>query len=449
MNTNILQQLDAAHHIHPFTDGRALGARSRIISRGEGVYLWDSDGNKILDGMSGLWCVNMGYGQEEIINAASEQLRELPYYNSFFQCTTPPAIELAATLAKVSPEGFSHAFFTGSGSEANDTVVRMIRRYWELRGQPQRTVIISRDNAYHGSTVAGVSLGGMAFMHAQGGPRVPDIVHVRQPYWFGENEGLSPADFGKAAAQAVGDKIEELGADKVAAFIAEPVQGAGGVVIPPETYWPEVQRICDFHEVPIIADEVICGFGRLGHWFGIEHFGVRPKLISTAKGLSSGYLPMGAVLAHDDIADVIINECGEFAHGYTYSGHPACAAASLANLKLMQKENIIEKVRTETSPYFQEQWSQLSSHRLVGETRGVGMLAALELVSDKETNSRFPAEAGAGVVCRDNSIGGGLVMRAVRDTMIVAPPLVITREQIDELIVKASAALDKTAAELK
>ena len=449
MNTANLRQLDAAHHIHPFTDGRALGNRARIISRGDGVYLWDSDGNKILDGMSGLWCVNMGYGQEAIINAVSEQLRELPYYNSFFQCTTPPAIELAATLAKVAPKGFSHAFFTGSGSESNDTVVRMIRRYWELRGQPQRTVIISRHNAYHGSTVAGMSLGGMAFMHQQGGPRVPDIVHVKQPYWFDENEGLSPDEFGKAAAKAVEDKICELGEDKIAAFIGEPVQGAGGVVIPPDSYWPEVQRICDEYDVPIIADEVICGFGRLGHWFGVEHFGVRPKLISIAKGLSSGYLPMGGVLIHDDISDVLINQCGEFAHGYTYSGHPACAAAALANLQLMESENIVEKTRTETSPYFQEQWSQLSEHPLVGETRGVGMVAALELVADKETSARFPEKAAAGGICRDNSVAGGLVMRAVRDTMIVAPPLVITRGQIDELISKAAAALDQTAAELK
>ncbi len=446
--TETYRRLDAAHYMHPFTDGRALGAGARIIVRGEGVYLWDSEGGKMLDGMSGLWCVNMGYGREEIVAAVAAQMRELPYYNSFFQCATPPAIELAKELADVAPPGFNHVFFTGSGSEANDTVVRMIRRYWELRGFPRRTVLVSRRNAYHGSTMAAASLGGMTAMHKQGGLPIPGIVHTAQPYWYGEGRDLSPEEFGLRAAKALEETIDKTGAENVAAFIGEPVQGAGGVIVPPESYWPAVQEICDSRDIPIVADEVICGFGRLGRWFGSEYFGIRPKLMPAAKGMTSGYLPMGGVLVHDDIAEVMINECGEFAHGFTYSGHPVCAAAALANLRLMREENIVEKTRVDTAPYLQREWARLAAHPLVGETRGAGMTAALEIVADKETGARFAGQS-AGAKCRDFSVASGLVMRAVGDTMIVAPPLVITRAQIDELVDKARTALDKTAAALR
>ena len=449
--TATYRKWDAAHYMHPFTDGRALGAGARIIVRGEGAYLWDSDGNKMLDGMSGLWCVNMGYGREEIAATVAAQIRALPYYNSFFQCATPPAIELARELSDIAPPGFSHVFFAGSGSEANDTVVRMIRRYWELRGRPEKTILISRRNAYHGSTMAGASLGGMAAMHKQGGLPIPGILHTAQPYWFGEGRDISPDEFGLRAAKALAETIAEVGADKVAAFIGEPVQGAGGVIVPPDTYWPEVQRICDSNDIPIVADEVICGFGRLGRWFGSEYFGIRPKLMPIAKGMTSGYLPMGGVLVHNDIAETIINECGEFAHGFTYSGHPVCAAAALANIRLMREEKVIERTQNDTAPYLQKAWSRLSSHPLVGEARGAGMTAALEIVADKETGARFikDGESVAGAICRECSVECGLIMRAVGDTMIVAPPLIITRAQIDELVDKAESALDKTAAVLR
>ena len=446
-NTAEYQRNDAAHYLHPFTDSGALGAGARIIARAEGVYLWDTDGHQMLDGMSGLWCVNVGYGRDAIVRAVSAQMRELPYYNSFFQCATPPAIELAQTLADLAPPGFNHVFFTGSGSEANDTVVRLCRRYWELRGQPDRQIIISRHNAYHGSTMAGASLGGMAAMHAQGGLPIPGIVHIRQPYWYGEGRHLSPSDFGLQAARALADKIEELGAAQVAAFIAEPVQGAGGVIVPPDTYWPEIQKICAHYEVPIIADEVICGFGRLGAWFGSQSMNIAAKLMPIAKGLTSGYLPMGGVLVHDDLAEVLINQGGEFAHGFTYSGHPVCAAAALANIKIMREENLITRVRDDLAPYLQKQWATLAAHPLVGETRGQGMVAALELVADKSSGRRF-AGGGAGPRCRDLSNANGLVMRAVGDIMIIAPPLIITHEQIDELVTKARLTLDMLADEL-
>ena len=447
-DTQTYRRLDAAHYLHPFTDSRAIAGKTRVITGARGVYLQDSDGHRILDGMSGLWCVNAGYGRGEIQSAAAAQLAQLPYYNSFFQCATPPAIDLAAQLAAVAPDGFNRVFYTGSGSEAVDTVVRIVRRYWQLRGEPRRANIIARENAYHGSTIAGASLGGMTPMHEQCGPMMPGVAHVMQPKWFGYGDKLTdtPEAFGELAAQSLADKIEELGADTIAAFIGEPVQGAGGVVIPPPTYWRAVQEICDKYEVPIVADEVICGFGRTGAWFGSETFNIKPKLMSIAKGVTSGYLPMGGVLVHDDIADIIAERGGEFTHGFTYSGHPVCAAAALANLKILREERLIERARDEIGPYLQKRWGELISHPLVAETRGIGMLAALELAD--ENGARFDCEPKAGMRCRDISVDNGLVMRAVGDTMIIAPPLIITREEVDELADKARKTLDDLAKEI-
>jgi putrescine aminotransferase len=440
------QELDRAHYLHPFTDYRDLGRKgSRIITRAEGVYLWDSTGHKILDGMAGLWCVNVGYGREELIEAAQRQMRELPYYNSFFQCTHPPAIELSRVLTELSPPQFNHVFFTGSGSESNDTVLRLVRYYWQLRGQPGRQVIISRVNAYHGSTVAGASLGGMKPMHRQGGLPIPGIEHIEQPYFFGYRGDLSEAEFGVESARALEKKIHEIGVDNVAAFIAEPIQGAGGVIIPPDTYWPEIQRICDEYGILLVADEVICAFGRLGRWFGSERYGIRPDLMSIAKGMTSGYLPMGGVLVGDRVADIVINEGEEFFHGFTYSGHPTCCAVALANISLLKRDRLIEKVRDETGPYLSERWAALADHPLVGETRSRGLVGALELVRDKATRERFAPLGRVGTVCRDLCVENGLVMRAVGDTMIISPPLVIDKSQIDELVDLARRSLDLTA----
>ena len=439
------QELDRQHYLHPFTDFKSLHAKgTRIIVKAEGVYLYDSDGNRILDGMAGLWCVNVGYGRRELAEAAYRQMLELPYYNSFFQTAHPPAIDLAKKLVDLTPPQFNHVFFTGSGSEGNDTVVRLVRRYWDLMGQPARKVIVSRENAYHGSTVAGASLGGMAFMHEQGGLPIPDIVHIRQPYWYGEGGDLSTDDFGLAAARALERKIEELGAHRVAAFIGEPIQGAGGVIIPPETYWPEIQRICDRHGILLVADEVICGFGRTGHWFGSDLYGLRPDLMTIAKGLSSGYLPIGGVMVADRVAEVLIDKGGEFAHGYTYSGHPAACAVASVNLTLLQQEDLVRRTREETGPYLRSKWRELAEHPLVGEARCIGLIGALELVRDRKQRTFFDKRGEVGTICRDFCFRNGLIMRAVRDTMIIAPPLVITREQLDELADKAWRCLDLT-----
>jgi putrescine aminotransferase len=446
-STAAWQQLDRQHYLHPFTDFKSLHAKgSRVIVKAEGVYLYDSEGQRILDGMAGLWCVNLGYGRRELAEAAYRQMLELPYYNSFFQTAHPPAIELAKRLVDLTPPQFNRVFFTGSGSEGNDTVVRLVRRYWDLLGQPERKVIISRQNAYHGSTMAGASLGGMAFMHEQGGLPIPDIVHVAQPYWDAEGGDLSPAEFGVKAAHTLEQKILELGPHRIAAFIGEPIQGAGGVIIPPDSYWPEIQKICDRYGILLVADEVICGFGRTGYWFGSDRYGIRPDLMTIAQGLSSGYLPIGGVMVADRVADVLIDKGGEFAHGFTYSGHPVACAVASVNLMLIQQENLVERTRDEMGPYLAKKWRELSEHPLVGEARSVGLIGAIELVRDKGSRRFFDNRGEVGTICRDFCFQNGLIMRAVRDTMIVSPPLVINREQLDELAEKAWRCLDLTLA---
>jgi len=444
------QALDGAHHLHPFTDYADLTAKgSRIITRAEGVYLYDVDGQRILDGMSGLWCVNVGYGRRELAEVAGRQMLELPYYNNFFQTAHPPAIELARQLVELAPAHVTRVFFTGSGSESVDTAIRMIWRYWQLRDQPQRNIIIGRKNGYHGSTIGGASLGGMGAMHKQLAYPVGGIVHIEQPFWFGEGGDLSPEEFGLARARQLADKIEELGPERVAAFFAEPIQGAGGVIIPPASYWPEIQKICDRYGILLVADEVICGFGRTGQWFGSEYYGIKPDLMTIAKGLTSGYVPMGGVLVGERVGNLLGSEGGEFYHGFTYSGHPVAAAVALENLRLLREEQIIQRVREDAGPYLQQRWGSLAEHPLVGEARGLGFFGAIELVADKASRQRFDEDLNVGMRCREHCFNNGLVMRAVGDTMIIAPPLVMTHAEIDELVEKAWKCLDLTAKSLR
>ena len=448
-NTSDWQAADSAHHLHSFTDTKSLAEQGcRVITRADGVYIWDSDGNRLLDGMAGLWCVNLGYGRKELAEAAYGQLLELPYYNNFFKTSPPTAIELAGLLAEITAPHLNRVFFTNSGSEANDTVFRLVRRYWDLAGKPGKEVFISRDLAYHGSTVAAASLGGQRPMHEQGHLPIPGISHIAPPYWYRDGGDLSPEEFGKAAARLLEQEINTLGAERVAAFIGEPIQCAGGVIIPPESYWPEIQRICNEYDVLLVVDEVICGFGRLGAWFGSDYYRLQPDLMPIAKGLSSGYLPIGGVMVGDRVADLLIAEGEEFYHGFTYSGHPVACAVALANIAILRDEKIIENVRDNTGPYLEKRWNELAGHPLVGETRGVGFLRALELVKNKHTREFFDPVGDVGQICRDFCFNNGLVMRAIRDTMVVSPPLIMTREQIDELIELVNKCLDLTAREL-
>ncbi len=455
VDTALIQAMDSAHFLHPFTDFKDLNAKgARVMTRAQDIYVWDSEGKRVLDAMSGLWCVNVGYGRQELADAAAKQMMQLPFYNTFFQTTNVPAATLAAKLASLAPtigdRTFSHVFYSSSGSESNDSNVRMVRRYWDLLGQPQRKIIIGRKNGYHGSTMAGASLGGMSGMHAQGDLPIPNITHIEQPYYFDNSlKGESESSFGLRAAGLLEAKILELGADRVAAFIAEPVQGAGGVIIPPATYWPEIQRIVDKYGILLISDEVICAFGRLGYWFGCEKFGYKPDLITFAKAVTSGYIPLGGVMVGNRVADVLIEMGGEFNHGYTYSGHPVACAVALANIEIMEKEELPRRVRDDIGPYLAEQFKKIAAHPLVGVAETCGFMGGLVLVRNKATGEHFPEELGVGMVCRGHCFGNGLIMRAVGDRMIIAPPLMMTHAQIDEMVGLILLCLDLTFADAK
>jgi putrescine aminotransferase len=439
LNTQDIQQIDAQHHLHPFSNTTALNAKgARIIEKAEGVYIWDSEGKKLLDGMAGLWCVNMGYGRKELADVAYKQMQELPYYNTFFQTSHQNAAELAKEIASVTPHDLDHIFFANSGSEAIDTIMRLVRHYWAIKGKPYRNIIIARDNAYHGSTLAGASLGGMGGMHKQGAPLVPGIEHIRQPYWYGEGGDMSEEEFGLACAQALEDRILEVGPDNVACFIGEPIQGAGGVIVPPANYWAEIQKICNKYDILLAADEVICGFGRTGSWFGSDTFGIKPDIISMAKGLSSGYLPIAAVAVGGRISNALMAHDDDFHHGYTYSGHPVSAAVALENIRLMKKENIIDYVANDIGPYFQNALRErLGDHPLVGNIVGTGLIAGMALVKNKAPKEFFGDDTDIGLICRNHCFDNGLIMRATGSRMVLSPPLIISRDEVDELVDKA------------
>ena len=446
-----LQAIDAAHHLHPFTDHKELrAAGTRMIVRADGAFIYDSEGNEILDAMAGLWCVSVGYGRKELAEVAYDQMLELPYYNNFFKCSTPTPTLLAQKLAEIAPKSINQVFFGSSGSESNDTALRLVRHYWALEGKPQKNRIISRKDAYHGSTVAGASLSGMKHMHGQLGGPVPNIVHVMPPYAFELAEpGESDEAFGLRAAKAVEDAILEAGAENVAAFIGEPIMGAGGVKIPPMNYWTEIQRICRKYDVLLMLDEVITGYGRTGNWFAAQTYGIEPDMITTAKALTSGYLPLSALLVGDRVASALVEKGGEFFHGYTYSGHPVACAVGLRNLEIIEREGLVERVRNDTGPYFEQALRErIAVHPLVGETRALGLMGAIEIVKDKATRERFLPSGSAAVVVRDHAIANGLMLRATGDTMILSPPLIWTRDTIDTACAKILKALDLAFADL-
>ena len=441
-----LRALDAAHHLHPFTDHSNLRAGgARVIVKGDGPYIWDSEGHKILDGMAGLWTTAVGYGRKELADAAYAQMMELPFYNTFFRTTHPPVIELSRKIAEIAPANLNQVFFGSSGSESNDTAIRLIRHYWALKGEPKRRYIISRKMAYHGSTIAAGSMGGMAHVHAHSYPVYEGFTHVMDPYWFGEGrDGETLEAFGLRAAQALEDEIIRLGPENVAAFAGEPVQGAGGVRIPPSTYWPAVQKIIDKYGILFLADEVICGFGRLGQWFGSTHYGIRPNLITFAKACTSGYLPLSGVIIDDAIAATLMAHEDDFNHGYTYSGHPVACAVGLKNIEIIEREGMLKNVNETLAPRLAKMLAKFKDHPLAGEVRSVGMLGAIELVADKKTRRRFDNPGRVGLICRNHFIENGFIMRAVFDTMVCSPPLIWTEAEFQEAERIIGKALDLT-----
>jgi putrescine aminotransferase len=443
------QGLDAAHHLHPFTDHKSLHAgRVRVITGADGIFLYDADGNKILDAMAGLWCVAAGYSRRELVDAASTQMTKLPYYNTFFKTTNQPAVALAQRIASLAPAGLNHVFFACSGSEAVDTALRMARVFWQTKGQPNKKIIIGREYGYHGSTTLGASAGGMVDMHRQAGD-MPNFVQVLPPYWYAYGGQMSESEFGLYAAKQVENKIHELGPENIAAFIGEPLQGAGGVIIPPDTYWPEINRICKENDILLIADEVICGYGRTGKMFGSDTFGITPDMMTTAKALTSGYLPLSALIVGDRVAEILINDTGEFYHGFTYSGHPVACAVALANLDIIERECLVERAAHTGAQLRQKLRAALADHPMVGEIRGVGLIGAIELVADRRTRRFLEKRGRVGMICRDYCIENNLIMRAVRDTMVFSPPLIISDDEIDLLVARATRAIEQTYERVK
>ena len=448
------QAIDAAHHIHPFTDTAALNKEGvRVITRADGVYLWDSNGNKIIDGMSGLWCVQVGYGNKELADAGYEALKTLPYYNHFFKTTNPYTAELADKMAKLLPEGHERVLFASSGSEANDSALKLIRYYWNLKKKPHKKIHLSRELAYHGVTMAAASLSGLTPMHPQFDLPLPGFEKVPTPYWYGSKAAygdITPEELGRKVAEQLEKKILELGADNVASFSAEPVHGAGGVIFPPPGYWEEINRICKKHDVLLHTDEVITGFGRTGEWFGSITYGIKPDIMTMAKGLSSGYQPISAISLGERMGNAIANANEELVHGYTYSGHPVASAVALKNLEVMEREKMVPNVKNGIGAYMQRRLREtFEGHPIVGEVRGIGLIAAIELVADKAKREFFPNVGDVGTHCRNYCFNSGLISRAIRDTMVLAPPFTIAESEVDEIIAKLKAAIDNTARDYK
>ena len=447
MDTQAWQVLDRAHYLHPFTDHAGLRQTgSRVAVRGEGVYVWDTEGDRIIDGLSGLGCVNIGYGRPELVKAAADQMSELSFCQSFFNTTHRSAVTLAAKLTSMLPDSLNHVFFQSSGSEANVTAVRLLRRYWNLVGKPEKRVIIARELAYHGSTHMAASLSGITPMHFAGGDLpLPSVTHIKTPYQYRNGFGMDPEAFGILAASWLEERILAIGAENVAAFYAEPAQSAGGAICPPMSYWPEIQRICKKYDVLLVVDEVVMGFGRTGKWFGRDFYGIVPDIMQVGKGLTSGYLPLSATIISDRVANVLIEQGGEWAHGYTYSGHPACCAVALENIRILDEEGIVENAGKVLAPYFQAKLETFADHPLIGDVRHVGLMGGLEIVKNKSTREAYDYEVHIGDHCSAEALKRGLAFRANGDTMSLMPPLVVTTEQLDEVFDIAREALDATA----
>ncbi|WP_262694807.1 aminotransferase [Kordiimonas aquimaris] len=428
-----LQEFDRQHHVHPFTDPETLKqAPPFLIDSAEGCYV-SGQNIKLLDAMAGLGCVNIGYGRKELAEVASHVMNKLSYYHSFSAVSNPYAAALSAKIADIAPEGMNKIFISNSGSEAVETALKLVSLYWQRKGQPNRQTIITRDYAYHGSTIATAALNGNKEMGSQFGYGSNDhIVHAKAPYWYREGGDMSPDEFGVAAAQSVEQCILDAGPENVAAFIGEPVQGTMGIIVPPQSYWPEVERICRKYDVLIIADEVVSGFGRTGKWFGQEAFGFTADIMTLAKGLSSSYVPVSATVVSDDVASIIEDGSGLLQHGFTTSGHPVTCAVALKNLQLIEHEGMVEAIAVEKGPYLADRLNvALGDHPLVGEIRTSGLMVGIELTKNKATREQYPLELGICNHVSQSALMRGLIVRATGNVVVLCPPFVISNAEID------------------
>jgi len=436
-----LRRLDRAHHLHPFTDHRAMHRDgTHVIRAARGSTLVGEDGRELLDGLAGLWCVNVGYGREAIAEAVAAQMRAVAFYPSFFETTTEPAIRLAARLAALAPGRLRRALFSNSGSEANETALKLIRAYWKLAGRPEKTKVLSRTFAYHGVTLATTSLTGLPSCTEPFDLPLPGFVHVPGPNHYGT--GRSPEAWGAHCLEETERAIAREGADTVAAMFVEPVQGAGGVIVPPEGHLAALRALCRRHEILFVADEVITGFGRLGAWFASALWDLDPDLMTMAKGITSGYVPLGATLVSEELASAL-EAGGYLAHGFTYTGHPVGCAAALATIDVMEREKLVERVRDDVGPRFQARLAGLASHRAVAEVRGVGLIGALELVPPARGRFAQAAPGTLGLAAHKLAREEGVVVRGIRDLVALAPPLVVTHAELDAMFDALGRALDR------
>jgi len=436
-----LRRLDAAHHLHPFTDHRAMHRDgTHVIRRASGSTLYDEDGRELLDALAGLWCVNVGYGREEIADAVAAQMRAVAYYPSFFNTTTEPAIRLSAKLAEHAPPGLQHSIFSNSGSEANETALKLIRAYWKLRGRREKTKVLARTFAYHGVGIATTSLTGLATCTDPFDLPLPGFLHVPGPHSYGS--GKSHEEYGAWCLAETEKTIEREGAGTIAALFVEPVQGAGGVIVPPAGYLSALRELCRQHEILFVADEVITGFGRLGAWFASVLWELEPDLITTAKGITSGYLPLGATMVSQEITETL-EAAGYLAHGFTYTGHPTTCAAALANIDIIEREGLVERVRDDVGPRFQAALRKLAGHPLVVEARGFGLIGAIELRAPGSGANAKAAPNSLGLKVHELAREEGVIVRGIRDLVAMSPPLVVTHDELDRIFAGVVRALDR------
>ncbi len=448
------QTRDVETLIHPYTNldtHRSEGPT--ILESGKGIYVHDTDGKQYIEGMAGLWCTSLGYGNEELIETAREQLSKLSFTHLFGGKSHDPAIALAEKLKEISPAPASKIFFTCSGSEANDTQIKLAWYYNNARGLPEKKKIISRQRGYHGVTIATASLTGLPANHADFDLPIDRILHTACPHHYrNAQDGESEEDFSTRLANELDELIQQEGPGTIAAFIAEPVMGAGGVVIPPETYFAKIQAVLAKYDILFIVDEVICGFGRTGNMFGSQTYDLKPDTISVAKAITSAYSPLGAVTVSDDVYQAMLDESrkiGTFGHGYTYSGHPLSTAIGLKTLEIYERDNIVGHVQS-VAPVFQSRLNALSSHPLVGEARGIGLLGAVELVADKASRTPFDPKLGAAAHASQMCQEEGLITRAIfGDALALCPPLIITEQQTHEMFDALERGLERSLDVLK
>jgi 4-aminobutyrate---pyruvate transaminase len=443
-----LEALDLAHLIHPNTNLAAFHRTGPLVLvRGQGIHVWDNHGNRYIDGMAGLWCATLGYGDEQLAAAAYDQIKTLSFAHLFTGKSHEPAIRLADKLVNMAPFEASRAFFGNSGSDANDTQIKLIWYYNNARGRPKKKKIIARQKGYHGVTIASAGLTGLPAFHRNFDLPLPFILHTDAPYYYrGAQPGESEEDYATRLADNLEQLIEREGPDTIAALIAEPLMGVGGVLLPPRTYFEKIQAVLDKHDVLLIDDEVITGFGRTGELWGAQTFRMRPSTVTVAKALSSAYLPISAVLVPEFLYEPMVEASGQvglFGHGFTYSGHPVSAAVALRALEIYEERKLYEHVR-KIAPQFQARLAELSAHALVGEARGIGLVGACELVRNKTTKAAFDARHAVGAKCMQLCQQRGLIVRAVGDAVVLCPPFIVTPNDVDEIFDRFGQGLDDT-----